>query len=208
MEAFMDQDFLLETETARKLYHDYAKEMPIFDYHCHLSAKEIAEDKTFKNITEAWLAEDHYKWRALRSNGVQEEYVTGNKSDKEKFGEWAATVPHLIGNPLYHWTHLELRRCFGIEKILTPENADSIWEECNEVINQENFSARGLINSFNVKALCTTDNPIDSLEYHQQLKDDPSFTVKVLPTFRPDEALQIGNEGFITWLEKLEQVTG
>lgn len=207
MKSFMDEDFLLETDTAKRLYHDFAKEMPIFDYHCHLSAQDIAENKQFQTITEAWLSDDHYKWRAMRAHGVDEAYITGEKDDREKFQKWAETVPHLIGNPLYHWTHLELRRCFGIEEILTPANAELIWGKCNELLQKPSFSARELIQTFNVKALCTTDNPVDSLEYHKQLKEDQSFEVSVLPTFRPDEALQFELAGFVDWLHRLEAVT-
>ncbi|MDC3416898.1 glucuronate isomerase [Aquibacillus salsiterrae] len=207
MKAFLNDDFLLETETAKKLYHDYAKDMPIFDYHCHLTAKEIAEDRRFSSITEAWLGEDHYKWRVLRANGVAEEYVTGSKSEKEKFLKWAETVPELIGNPLYHWTHLELKRCFGIEEELAPETAEAIWNKTNEKIKQAGFSARGIIKQFDVRALCTTDDPVDSMEYHLQLKEDDTFDVKVLPTFRPDGALNVNVATFPDWIEKLEAAT-
>ncbi|MCM3759960.1 glucuronate isomerase [Alkalihalobacillus oceani] len=207
MKRFINEDFLLETDTAKRLYHDVAKEMPIFDYHCHLSAQDIAENKQFQTITEAWLSDDHYKWRAMRAHGVEEAYITGEKDEREKFQKWAETVPHLIGNPLYHWTHLELRRCFGMEEILTPANAELIWGTCNELLQKPSFSARELIQKFNVKALCTTDNPVDSLEYHKQLKEDRSFKVSVLPTFRPDEALQFELAGFVDWLHRLEAVT-
>ncbi|MFC0472067.1 glucuronate isomerase [Halalkalibacter kiskunsagensis] len=206
--AFMSKDFLLETDTAKKLYHTYAKDMPIIDYHCHLSAKEIAENKQFSSLTEVWLGDDHYKWRALRANGVPEEYVTGEKSDKEKFLKWAETVPNLIGNPLYHWTHLELQRCFGIKDVLTPETAEKIWEECNQELQTDRLTAKEIIKQFQVKALCTTDDPVDSLEYHKQLKEDQSFDVKVLPTFRPDGALNIDKNTFIDWIKELERVSG
>ena len=208
MKRFLDEDFLLETETAKKLYHVYAKNMPIFDYHCHLTAKEIAEDRRFTNIYEVWLKEDHYKWRVLRANGVPEEYITGtNTSDKEKFFKWAETVPHLLGNPLFHWTHLELKRCFGICEVLNPQNADHIWHRCNAEIQKESFSAREIIKQFNVKGLCTTDDPVDSLAYHQMIKEDQSFDVKVLPTFRPDAALNIERDSFRDWLAELTKVT-
>ncbi|WP_152608187.1 glucuronate isomerase [Halalkalibacter okhensis] len=208
MSSFMNQDFLLETETAKRLFHEYAKEMPIIDYHCHLSAKEIAENKRFFSITEVWLGDDHYKWRALRANGVAEEYVTGEKSDKDKFLKWAETVPNLIGNPLYHWTHLELQRCFGIDEVLTPDTAEMIWEKCNIKLQTGDLTAKEIINQFKVKALCTTDDPVDSLYYHKQLKEDPTFSVKVLPTFRPDGALNIEKTSFSNWVKELEQVSG
>lgn len=207
MRNFLGADFLLETETAKVLYHEYAKDMPIFDYHCHLTAKEIAEDKQFSTITEAWLGEDHYKWRVLRANGIAEEYITGNKSDKEKFVKWAETVPNLMGNPLFHWTYLELQRCFGIYDILNAENAEIIWEKCNEIIQKGNFSARGLISNFNVKGICTTDDPLDDLKYHQKIKDDHTFDVRVLPTFRPDGALNIHLRSFSDWVSQLEKVS-
>lgn len=206
LKPFLNEDFLLETETAKELYHNYAKDMPIIDYHCHLTAKEIAEDRRFSSITEAWLGEDHYKWRVLRSNGVPEEYITGAKSDKEKFIKWAETVPQLIGNPLYHWTHLELQRCFGVKDVLTLETAEQIWQKCNEKIQNDNFSARQIIKQFNVKALCTTDDPVDSLNYHKQLDEDETFGAKVLPTFRPDGALNVNLTTFAEWIGKLEGV--
>lgn len=208
MKHFMDENFLLETETARMLYHDYAKDMPIFDYHCHLSAQDIAENRSFRNMTEVWLEDDHYKWRLLRSNGVAEEYITGDKSDKEKFDKWAETVPSTIGNPLYQWTHLELRRFFGVEELLSTKTADHIWETCNRMLQQPSFTAQELIKRSNVKALCTTDDPVDGLAYHKQLKDDTQFNVKVLPTFRPDAALNIDHQGFAQWIDKLEKTTG
>lgn len=207
MKSFMDENFLLETETARRLYHDYAKDMPIFDYHCHLTAKEIAENRRFSSIAELWLGEDHYKWRVLRANGVDEAYITGDKGDKEKFIKWAETIPQLIGNPLYHWTHLELKRVFGIDQVLTPETAEEIWEQCNRMIQNENFNARQIIKQFDVRALCTTDDPVDSLEYHQAIKEE-GLDVKVLPTFRPDGALNIQADSFTEWVEKLNEASG
>lgn len=207
MKKFMDENFLLSNETAVKLYHNYAKEMPIIDYHCHLSPKEIFEDKKFKNITEAWLYGDHYKWRAMRSNGIDEKYITGDSSDFEKFMAWAKTIPMTIGNPLYHWTHLELQRYFGIYEILNEKTAPDIWEKINSLITGENFTARGLIKRSNVKALCTTDDPVDSLEYHIKLKEDKDFDVNVLPTLRPDKGLLVNKETFLPWVKKLEQVT-
>lgn len=208
MKKFMCDDFLLENEVAKKLYHNYSKNMPIYDYHCHLNPKEIAENKKYRNITEIWLGGDHYKWRAMRSNGISEEYMTGAKSDKEKFMKWAETVPQTLGNPLYHWTHLELKRYFGIEETLSPKTAEMIWEKTNELLQKDEFSARELIKKSNVKAICTTDDPIDTLEYHIQLKKDDSFNVEVLPTFRPDKAVNINKIGFKVYIEKLSQVVG
>ncbi|EIW20053.1 MULTISPECIES: glucuronate isomerase [Pelosinus] len=208
MNGFMDENYLLETKTAKKLYFEYAKDMPIFDYHCHLPVQEIADDKKFENITQLWLSGDHYKWRALRANGISEEYITGNKSDYEKFKKWAETVPYTIGNPLFQWTYFELRHYFGIQNQLTLETADAIWNKCNDMLQQEDFSARNLIKRSNVKALCTTDDPVDTLEYHKRIKADETFDVKVLPTFRPDMALEVGHEKFRNWLNKLGNITG
>lgn len=179
MTPFMTEDFLLDTEFARRLYHDYAKDQPIFDYHCHLPPQQIAEDYRFKNLYDIWLKGDHYKWRAMRTNGVAERLCTGDASDREKFDAWAATVPHTIGNPLYHWTHLELRRPFGITgKLLSPSTADEIWNECNELLAQDNFSARGIMQQMNVKMVGTTDDPIDSLEHHAEIAKDGSSPSK------------------------------
>lgn len=208
MKEFMNEDFLLDNPTAVKLYHEYAEGMPIFDYHCHLSPKEIAENKKYRNITELWLGGDHYKWRAIRSNGVEEKYVTGDGDDKEKFLKWAETMPNCIGNPLYHWTHLELRRYFGINELLSTATAESIWERCNAMLQQDGFTARNLIKRSNVKVVCTTDDPVDSLEYHKAIAEDKTFDIKVLPAFRPDKGINIDKEGFIPWLLKLEKVTG
>lgn len=208
MKSFMDENFLLSNNIAVQLYHDFAKKMPIIDYHCHLSPKEIYENKKFKNITEVWLYGDHYKWRAMRANGIKEEYITGNASDYEKFLSWAKTVPMTIGNPLYHWTHLELRRFFGIEELLNEKTAAYIWEKANNMLNEESFSARNLIQKFNVEVICTTDDPVDSLEYHQKLKEEDNFSVKVLPSFRPDKGLEINRDGFLSWIQQLGEVTG
>lgn len=202
----MDENFLLSNDTAVTLYHQYAKEMPIYDYHCHISPKEIAENKKYRNITEIWLGGDHYKWRAMRSNGVPEKYITGDASDKEKFMKWAETMPYCIGNPLYHWTHLELKRYFGIDKLLSPETAEEIWEKCNAVL--ENLTVRDIIKKSNVKLLCTTDDPTDTLEYHKAIAEDKTFDVKVLPAFRPDKSFNIEKEGFKEWIAKLGQVVG
>lgn len=206
MKAFMDENFLLTNDTAVTLYHQYAKNMPIYDYHCHISPKEIAENKKYRNITEIWLGGDHYKWRAMRSNGVPEKYMTGDASDKEKFMKWAETMPYCIGNPLYHWTHLELRRYFGIDKLLSPETAEEIWEKCNIVL--EDLTVRDIIKKSNVKLICTTDDPVDTLEYHKAIANDKSFDVKVLPAFRPDKSFNIEKEGFKEWIAKLGQVVG
>ena len=188
--TFLTDNFLLQSEAAIRLYHEYAQSLPIIDYHCHLSPRDIAEDRRFSNITQIWLAGDHYKWRAMRAAGVSEEYITGNASDWEKFQAWAETVPKTLRNPLYHWTHLELRRPFGItNRLLSPETAKSIWNECNAKLQQPEFTARGIMKQMNVELVCTTDDPIDSLEYHQAIAADETFGIKVLPTFRPDKAL-------------------
>ncbi|MBD1382541.1 glucuronate isomerase [Metabacillus arenae] len=202
--TFIKDDFLLKNKWSKMLYHDYAEQMPIFDFHCHLDPKEIAQDKTFLNLTDIWLKGDHYKWRAMRAFGIEEKYITGEASDYEKFLAWSKTLPYTIGNPLYHWSHLELKRYFGIDELLTPQNADRIWELCNEQLQQESFSAQGLIKKFNVKVICTTDDPTDNLEWHEKL-DEKSF--KVVPTFRPDKLLAIGEESFPNYLLSLEQET-
>ncbi|MFT9498146.1 glucuronate isomerase [Anaerosolibacter sp.] len=208
MKKFMDENFLLNNETAVKLYHEYAKDMPIIDYHCHLNPREIAENKRYRNITEIWLGGDHYKWKALRSNGVDERYITGDAADKEKFLKWAETVPNTIGNPLYHWTHLELRRYFGIDSLLSPQTAEQIWEECNALLETEAFTARELIKRSNVKVICTTDDPVDNLEFHKAILEDETFDVKVLPALRPDKGVNIEKNGFEDWVRKLEQAIG
>ncbi|WP_462413042.1 glucuronate isomerase [Neobacillus sp. Marseille-QA0830] len=208
MKKFMDENFLLNNETAIRLYHDYAKDMPIIDYHCHLSPKEIYENKTFKNITEIWLYGDHYKWRAMRANGVEEDHITGNASDYDKFLAWARTVPMTIGNPLYNWTHLELQRFFGIDEILNEKSAPQIWGKVNALLNSEGFGARDLIKKSKVEVVCTTDDPIDSLEYHLKLKEDAGFDVQVLPSFRPDKGLEINRDGYQEWVQKLQVASG
>lgn len=208
MKQFMDEDFLLGSETAVRLYHDYAAEMPIFDYHCHLNPGEISGNKKYRNITEIWLGGDHYKWRALRSNGVEERYVTGDATDKEKFIKWAETMPYCIGNPLYHWTHLELKRYFHIDKLLSADTAEEIWEKCNELLQTDDFTARGLIRRSNVKVICTTDDPADTLEHHLALAADKTFMTKVLPAFRPDRGINIEKEGFISWISRLGIAAG
>ncbi|MFO6299398.1 glucuronate isomerase [Rahnella selenatireducens] len=205
MAQFLTEDFLLDTEFARRLYHDYAKDEPIFDYHCHLPPELIAQDYKFKNLYDIWLKGDHYKWRAMRTNGVPERMCTGDATDREKFDAWAATVPHTIGNPLYHWTHLELRRPFGITgKLLSPATAGEIWERGNELLAQDNFSARGIMKQMNVKMVGTTDDPIDSLEHHKAVAQDTHFDIKVLPSWRPDKAFNIEAATFADYVKKLE----
>lgn len=207
MSRFMSEDFLLDNEFARRLYHDYAKDQPIFDYHCHLPPQQIAENYRFTNLYDIWLKGDHYKWRAMRANGVPEALCTGDASDREKFNAWARTVPHTIGNPLYHWTHLELRRPFGITDVLLNEHsADSIWQQCNELLAQDAFHARGIMQQMNVKMVGTTDDPLDDLQHHRTLADDASFNVKVLPSWRPDKAFNIELDTFLPWIQRLEQV--
>lgn len=192
MKSFITDDFVLHGDTARELYHDYAANQPIFDYHCHLRPKEMAEDRQFDNIAQMWLEGDHYKWRAMRTNGVEERYVTGDAPDREKFRAWARTVPATIGNPLYHWTHLELRRPFGITDLLLDEDtADTVWERTAEMLRKPEFSTRGILKQMNVKFVCTTDDPADDLRYHKQMAADSSLPLKVLPAFRPDKVLAI-----------------
>jgi len=206
MKQFMDEDFLLSTETAKSLYEKYSKDLPIYDYHCHLSPKEIYDDNKYNNLSEIWLNGDHYKWRAMRSNGIDEKYITGNASDYDKFVAWAKTVPYTIGNPLYHWTHLELQRYFDIHEPLNDQTAKSIWERANVKLSQDNFSVRGLIKQSNVKVICTTDDPTDDLIYHKNLKGQ--MDAKVLPTFRPDKFVDINKPTFIPFIEKLEAICG
>jgi glucuronate isomerase len=207
MGKFMGKNFLLKNETAISLYHNYAKEMPIIDYHCHLSPKEIYENKKFKNITEVWLYGDHYKWRAMRANGIPEEKITGTASDYDKFLAWAQTVPMTIGNPLYSWVHLELQRFFGIYDVLNEKTAPAIWEKANALLQGEGFGARDLIVKSNVKLVCTTDDPIDSLEYHRLLKESGETRVSVVPGFRPDKGLGINRDDFLQYVEQLEQAS-
>jgi glucuronate isomerase len=204
MKKFMDDNFLLTNETAAHLYNTYAKDMPIIDYHCHLNPQEIYENKQFKTLTNVWLDGDHYKWRLMRANGIEEEKITGSASDYEKFLAWAKTVPMTIGNPLYHWTHLELKRFFDIDEILNEHTAPFIWEKANEKLRSGEFGARDLITRSNVKVICTTDDPTDSLEYHMKLRDVQEFETQVLPSFRPDKGLEINQEGFKNWIAKLQ----
>jgi len=188
MKKFMDEEFLLQGDAASRLYHDYAENEPIFDYHSHLPPQQIADDINFQNLAQAWLAGDHYKWRGMRSNGIAEKYCTGEASDEQKFAKWAETVPHTLRNPLYHWTHLELRRYFGVEQLLNTETAKGIYGTCSEMLRSPEFSVRNLLKRSNVKAVCTTDDPADSLEHHRKIAED-GFDVKVWPTFRPDAAM-------------------
>jgi glucuronate isomerase len=204
MKKFMDQDFLLQTKTATKLYHDHAAKMPIYDYHCHLSPKEIAEDKRYDNLGEIWLGGDHYKWRAMRTNGVAEKYCTGDATWREKFQKWAETVPQTIRNPLYHWTHLELQRYFGIDTLLSPATAEAVFENATAQLRTPEFSARNLMRKMNVKLVCTTDDPVDSLEYHKQIAAS-GFEIKVLPTFRPDKAMNLSDsKAWKSYIQTLE----
>ncbi len=206
MKKFMDENFLLKTEIAQKLYHNHAAKMPVFDYHCHINPKDIADDRRFKTITEIWLAGDHYKWRAMRTNGVEERFCTGDASDWEKFEKWAETVPYTLRNPLFHWTHLELKRFFGIDEVLSPKNARKIYDECNEKLNTPEYSCRNIIRMANVHTICTTDDPIDTLEYHQKIKAD-GFEVAVLPAWRPDKAAMVEDPDFFNnYIDKLAKV--
>lgn len=207
MKRFMDSDFLLETPTAVRLYHEHAAKMPIIDYHCHLVPSEIAENKRFSNITELWLYADHYKWRAMRSCGVDEKYITGNASDYEKFSEYCRIMPLLIGNPLYHWSHLELRRYFDCELTINSSNCESIWKITSEKIAKDNWGARDYIRNSNVKLVCTTDDPADDLHYHSEIKKS-GFEVQVLPAFRPDKGLNIERKGVAAYIKVLGQSTG
>lgn len=207
MKPFIHEDFMLENETARILYHKYAAKLPIIDYHCHLNPKDIAQDRHYRNITELWMGEDHYKFRAMRCNGVAECYIMGDADDKEKFFKWAETMPYCIGNPMYHWAHLELKRYFGIDQLLSPLSAEEIWNHCNAMIRAPDFSARNLIRRSNVQVICTTDDPADSLVYHEQIAQDKTFDVKVLPAMRLDTSTQIDHENFPKWIEKLSEVS-
>ena len=207
MKKFMDENFLLDSPTAIKLYHEFSKDLPIIDYHCHISPKEIYEDVKFENITQVWLGGDHYKWRQMRSNGVEEQYVTGNASARDKFQKWAETLEKAIGNPLYHWSHLELQRYFDYHGILNGDTAQEVWDICNAKLQEEGMSARGLIKQSNVEVVCTTDDPIDSLEWHQKIKADETFDVQVLPTWRPDKAMNIEKVDYLDYIAKLEEVS-
>lgn len=207
MKQFLDDNFLLQTTAAEQLYHDFASDMPIIDYHNHLPPNQIAGDINFENITQAWLYGDHYKWRALRANGVNEKYITGNATDLEKFKRWAETVPYTLRNPLYHWTHLELQRYFNINQLLSAETAEDIYHQCTEVLQSPEHSVRNLLTKMKVETLCTTDDPLDSLEYHQEIFRD-NYSVKVLPAFRPDKAMDATDLiGLNAYIDKLERLT-
>jgi len=206
-DIFITEDFLLQNDAAVTLYHEYARDLPIIDYHCHLPPKQIADDHRFENLTQIWLYGDHYKWRAMRANGVPERYCTGDASDFEKFQKWAETVPYTLRNPLYHWTHLELKRPFGIsDRLLCPETAEGIWEECNAKLAEDDFSCRGIMQQMNVALVCTTDDPTDSLAYHAVIAADSSFAIRVLPAFRPDKAMTVDSpELFNAWVDRLSE---
>lgn len=210
MKAFMDKDFLLSTESAKELYHNYAdpSKTPILDYHCHINPQEIAEDRQFENITQVWLGGDHYKWRQMRTNGVDEKYITGDASDREKFQKWAETLPKLIGNPLYHWSHLELRRYFGYEGYLNGDTAEEVWNLCNAKLQDKSMSVRNIIKQSHVTLICTTDDPVDTLEWHKKIKEDESFDVQVLPAWRPDKLMNIEKPEFPAYIKKLEEASG
>ncbi len=207
MKAFMDKEFLLSTDTAKTLYHNFAENMPILDYHCHINPQEIYEDRKFDNITQVWLGGDHYKWRQMRSNGVDEKYVTGDSSDREKFQAWAETMPKLIGNPLYHWSHLELRKYFGFQGYLNGDNAEEVWNLCNAKLQEDSMTVRNLIKQSNVTLICTTDDPVDSLEWHKKIAGDETFDVQVLPAWRPDKAMNVEKPTFAAYMDTLSQVS-
>ena len=209
MKDFIHDDFLLQSETAKELYHKYAKGLPIIDYHCHLDPEQIANNRQFDNLGQIWLEGDHYKWRALRTNGVEEKYITGkDTSDWEKFEKWAETVPYTMRNPLYHWTHLELKTAFGVSELLNKNTAKDIYDRCSAMLKQPEYSARGLMKHYNVEVVCTTDDPVDNLEYHIALKDE-GFDIKVLPTWRPDKAMAIETgEDYVKYINRLSEVAG
>ncbi len=208
MNQFMNENFLLESEASQKLYHEYAAKMPIIDYHCHLPPKDVAENNQYDNITQVWLYGDHYKWRAMRTYGIPEKYVTGDASDWEKFEKWAEVIPYAIRNPLYHWTHLELQRFFGINEILNPSSAKSIYDECNKQLKTEGFKARSLMEKMNVEIVCTTDDPLDDLKYHRQIREEGYNNVKVYPAWRPDKAMAIDKPGdFNDYVNKLAEIS-
>jgi glucuronate isomerase len=206
--TFIHEDFLLDTEQAKTLYHDYAKDMPIIDYHCHLPPEQVGENRQFRNLYEIWLAGDHYKWRAMRTNGIDERYCTGDASDWEKFEKWAQTVPYTLRNPLYHWTHLELRKPFGItDRLLDASTARSIWDECNAKLATPEFSTRGIMRQANVKLVCTTDDPIHDLAHHQNVANDPGLDIAMLPTWRPDKAMAVEHAAdYNAYIDQLAEV--
>jgi len=207
VKTFINEDFLLTTNTAKKLYHEHAKKMPIVDYHCHIDPKDIYDDVVYDNLSQVWLGGDHYKWRAMRANGIDERYITGkDTSAYEKFEKWSETIPKLIGNPLYHWTHMELKRYFDIDDILSPKTCKKIWDTANERL--KDLSVRKIIEKSNVKLICTTDDPIDDLRWHKYIRQDESCNFKVLPAFRPDNVLDINEPGFAQYIKKLGEVCG
>lgn len=211
MKAFLDEDFLLDTQTAKILYHEHAAKMPIIDYHCHLSPKEICEDKKFRNLAEVWLGAgdgtgDHYKWRALRARGYEENTISGRADDYQKFYQFAESMPYFVGNPLYHWSHIEMRRYFGIDKVINADSAKSIWDEANEQL--KTLTAREMMKKMNVRVVCTTDDPIDSLEWHAKIRQDKDFDIRVLPTFRPDKALNAESSLFGNYVQSLSEISG
>lgn len=208
MKSFMDRDFLLTTKTAKKVFHGYAEKLPIIDYHCHVSPKEIAENRKFENITQAWLGGDHYKWRLMRSNGVEENEITGDADDYTKFVRFAESLEKAIGNPMYHWCHLELRKYFGYYGILNGSTAKTVWDICNEALQSDSLSVRGIIERSNVAVIGTTDDPIDTLEWHAKIKEDETFKTKVIPSYRPDKAVNIDKAGFADYIAKLSESTG
>ena len=208
MKAFMDKDFLLSTPTARTLFHGYAEKTPVLDYHCHINPREIAEDRQFDNITQVWLGGDHYKWRFMRSCGVDERFITGDASDKEKVFKWAEVSGKAIGNPLHHWSHLELQRYFGYTGALNKNTAEEVWNLCNAKLAEPSMSVRNLIKQSNVTLICTTDDPIDSLEWHQAIAADDTFDVQVLPAWRPDKAMNIEKPDYADYVKKLSSASG
>lgn len=208
MKSFLDDNFLLQSETAKKLYHDFAEKLPVIDYHCHLPVQQIADDINFKNLTQIWLYGDHYKWRAMRACGVDESFITGDKSDVEKFEKWAETVPYTLRNPLHHWTHIELQRYFDVHELLKPESSKKIYDNCTKKLQTKEYSVKNLLRKMRVEVVCTTDDPTDSLEYHKKMKDD-GFEIKVLPAFRPDKAMYVDDVNeFNTYVMRLEKISG
>ncbi len=208
MKKFMGKNFLLSNDTAQELFHNYAASMPIIDYHCHINPQEIAEDRKFENITQVWLGGDHYKWRLMRACGVDEKYITGDASDREKFQKWAETLPKAIGNPVYHWSHLELQRYFGYHGILNADTAEEVWTLCNEKLAEDSMSVRNIIRQSNVEVICTTDDPVDDLKWHKKLAEDPEVDFKVYPAWRPDKAMNIEKPEYCDYVAKLSEVSG
>ena len=208
MKPFMNNDFLLTTDTARRLFHEVSAPLPVIDYHCHVPPREIAENKRYSNITELWLGGDHYKWRAVRSAGVPERYITGDASDYEKFRAYASVMPRLIGNPLYHWTHLELKRYFDCDLLLSPETCDEIWTLTGEALSRDEFTVKNIIRRSNVEVICTTDDPADTLEYHDAIASDASFATEVYPAWRPDRGMNIEAMGYADYIKKLGCAAG